>query len=61
MAEMEVNETILMILEQYYTDNVAYVKIGNELSEPIKVTKGLRQCCSLSPSLFNTTEEKKKL
>ena len=36
-------------------DNVAYVKIGNELSHPIEVTKGLRQYigCSLSPIVFN--------
>ena len=30
-------------LKEYYTDNVAYVKIGNELLDPIEVTKGLRQ------------------
>ena len=48
----------LKTLKEYYTDNVAYVKIGIELSDPIEVTKGLRQGCSLSPILFNIYLEK---
>ena len=36
-----------------YTDNVAYVRIGNELSHPIEVIKGLKKGCSISPILFN--------
>ena len=40
-------------IKRVLTVNVAYVKIGNELSDPIEVTKGLRQGCSLSPVLFN--------
>ena len=58
MANMGINGTILNILKEYYTDNVAYVKIGNELSDPIEVTKGLRQGCGLSPILFNIYLEK---
>ena len=42
MTDTEINGTILKILKEYYTDNVAYVKIGNELSDLIKITKGLR-------------------
>ena len=53
MADMEINRTILKILKEFYTDNVAYVKIGNELSDPIEVTKGLRPGYSLSPISFN--------
>ena len=47
MADIDIN-----------TDNVAYVKIGNELSDPIEFTKGLRQGCSLSQILFNIYLEK---
>ena len=36
MADMEINGTIPKIFEEY-------VEIGNELSDPIKVTKGLGQ------------------
>jgi hypothetical protein len=34
-------------------NNIAYVRHGNSLSQPIATTKGLRQDCSLSPLLFN--------
>ena len=54
---MEISGTILNILKQYHTDYVAYVKIGNELSVPTKVTKG----CSFSPILFNFWLKKKTL
>ena len=50
---MKINGTILKILKEYYTDSVAYFKFGNELSDKIEVTKGLRQGCSLSSILFN--------
>ena len=30
MADMGINGTILNTLKEYYTDNVAYAKIGNE-------------------------------
>ena len=55
---MEINGTILKILKDYYTDNVAYVKIGNELSDTIEVTKGFRQGCSFPQILFNIYLEK---
>jgi len=61
MANMEINGTILKILNQYYTDNIAYAKIINELSNPIEVTKVLRKVCSLSPILFNIYLKKKLL
>ena len=45
----------------YYTDNVAYVKVGNEISGSIEVTEGLRHCCSLSPILLIIYLEQKTL
>jgi Reverse transcriptase (RNA-dependent DNA polymerase). len=56
MADMEINGTILKVLKEYYTDNIEYVKIGNDT---IEVTKGLIQGCSLSPIVFNIYLEKK--
>ena len=32
--------------------NTAQVKIGNTLSHPFNITKGLRQGCCISPTLF---------
>ena len=43
MVNMEINETTLMILKDYYSDNVAYVKIVIQLSNPIEVSKALNK------------------
>jgi hypothetical protein len=59
MADLEINGTILNTLKEYCTDNVAYGIISNELSDPIEVTKGIRQACSLTSILFNIYLEKK--
>ena len=55
---MEINGAVLRILKECYIDNVAYIRIGKELLEPIKVIKGLRQGFNLSPILFNIHLEK---
>lgn len=44
---------LIRIIIDLYENNIAYVKQGRSLSEPIRTTKGLRQGCSLSPLLFN--------
>ena len=41
MTDMEINGTILNILKEYYTDNVACVKIGNEVLDLIEIQKAL--------------------
>lgn len=48
-----VSAELTALIKELYKNNVAYVKNGKELSEPIETTKGLRQGCSLSPLLFN--------
>ena len=48
---MRINGTILKILKEYYTENVAYIKNDNELSKLItlKATKHF----NFSPIVFN--------
>ncbi len=35
-----------------YLNQASMVKINNELSEPVKMGRGVRQRCMLSPRLF---------
>lgn len=44
---------LIEIIQEFYSDNIAYVKQGLLQSEPFQTTKGLRQGCSMSPILFN--------
>lgn len=53
LKEIGVSTGIIELIQELYSSNVAYIKQGLELSEPIQTTKGLRQGCSLSPILFN--------
>lgn len=35
-----------------YNDQISVIKVGSQISQPFRVTKGLRQGCCLSPTLF---------
>ena len=43
---------MLKLLKFFYENNVRAIKIGNKISEAIRVTKGLRQRCAMAPTLF---------
>lgn len=51
------NDHLIKIIQEYYHNIIAYIKVGGILSKPIHPTKSLRQGCSLSPLLFNTYVE----
>jgi len=51
LGESNINNTAIKALQILY-GNTAQVKIGNILSQPFKITKGLRQGCCISPTLF---------
>ena len=53
MKDLGMDCHLLQIIIEMYQDNKAQIKRGSKLSEPINVTKGLRQGCSMSPILFN--------
>jgi len=46
-----INNTLIKALQNLY-GNTAQVKTGNTLSYPLNITKGLRQGCCISPTLF---------
>ena len=51
MRESNISKTLIKALQNLY-GNTAQVKIGNKLSPPFNITKGLRQGCCISPTLF---------
>ena len=46
------NTVIISAIQNLYSDSISKIKIGKHLSHGFKVSKGLRQGCSLSPTLF---------
>ena len=51
LGESNINITLIKAL-QNLCGNTAQVKIGNILSHPFSITKGLHQGCYISPTLF---------
>jgi len=51
LGESNINNTLIKALQNLY-GNTAQVKIGNKLSHPFNITKGLCQGCCISPTLF---------
>lgn len=58
--ENGINLNIIQVIKNLYSDNISHIKIGNKILLPgFKVTKSLRQGCSISPTLFKIYLEKK--
>jgi hypothetical protein len=51
LGESNINSTLIKGLKKLY-GNTTQVKIGNKLSHSFSITKGLRQGCCFSPTLF---------
>jgi hypothetical protein len=51
LGDSNINYTLIKALENI-CDSTSQVKIGNKLSDPFNITKGLRQGCCISPTLF---------
>jgi len=47
-----INTRLIEAIKSLYKGSSSKIKIGNPISKGFKVTKGLRQGCSLSPPLF---------
>jgi hypothetical protein len=50
-GESNINNTLIKALKNLH-GNIAQVKIGNKLSHPFSITKGLHQGCCISPTFF---------
>jgi hypothetical protein len=51
LGESNINNTLIKALQNLYS-NTAQVKIGNKLSQPFNIIKGLRQGYCISSTLF---------
>lgn len=52
LRESQINHTLIVALQNLYENTTSRVKIGKQLSKLFPVTKGLRQGCCISPTLF---------
>ena len=51
-------KSIIKAIERLYENSVSKIKIGKQLSSGFYITNGLRQGCSLSPTLFKICIQK---
>ena len=58
LSEIGVDGKDIKIIRNLYWDQAASVRIMNELSEEIRIQRGVRQGCAASPTLFNLYTEK---
>ena len=47
-----INTRLIEAIKSLYKGSSSKIKIGNLITKVFKITKGLRQGCSLSPTLF---------
>ncbi|KAF7250972.1 LINE-1 retrotransposable element ORF2 protein [Varanus komodoensis] len=57
LKEMGVPDHLICLLRNLYTDQEATVRTGHGTPDWFKIEKGVRQCCILSPCLFNLYAE----
>ena len=47
-----VPEKLISLIKELYTDSVSIVRFNGQESEPFQTTRGVKQGCVLSPTLF---------
>ncbi len=57
LSEIGVDGKYIKIIRNLYWDQTASVRIMNDLSEEIRIQRGVRQGCVASPTLFNVYTE----
>ena len=54
---LDINGNNLELIKNLYWEQEASIKIGNHTSDWVKIEKGVRQGCVLSPGLFSLYTE----
>ena len=57
LQEMEISDQLTCLLRNLYADQEATVRTGCGTTDWFQIGKGVRQCCILSPCLFNLYAE----
>ena len=57
LSEIGVDGKYIKIIRNLYWDQTASMRIMNELSDEIRIQRGVRQGCVTSPTLFNLYTE----
>lgn len=52
LTKIGLSKTYIRAIRNIYKNPESVVKVGNKISKPFKVTKGLKQGCCMSPTLF---------
>ena len=52
LEETGIGYTLIAIVKELYRKSLSYIKRGGLLSEGFEMTKGLRQGCCISPTVF---------
>ena len=52
LEHYNVSSSIIKAIKRLYENSFSKIKIGKQVSLGFYITKGLRQACSLSPTLF---------
>ena len=52
LEHYNISSSIIRVIKRLYENSFSKIKIGKQLSSGSYITKGLRQGCSLSPTLF---------
>ena len=53
LKSRHIPDTLLRAIVDIYSQNKVLIKFNNKLSKLVEINKGVRQGCSLSPTLFN--------
>ena len=57
LTDIGLDDKDIRIINNLYCDQTAVIRVGDQLTEEVKIQRGVRQGCVLSPLLFNVYSE----